>query len=218
MTPGLALLHHSQNPEPPEPSPGSWYHSPAPSPPHPCKSLPEIPKAGLRLSTLEITFTPNLSAHHSGSAVALLLIVPSSEQAGMGNRPWLIHDSRLWNALLPSTLQRPSLLSLSLSYLPKSNFGGETEVWVLCFTRRWEHMGKELSKVVLVVLNIAVQEYIGHIYINFWLKRGERDLVFSKKTRCLDPQGKLSMKEHSASEFKPLHIISLNICWPWNFR
>lgn len=37
---------------------------------------------------------------------------------------------------------------------------------MLCFTRRWEHMGKELSKVVLVVLNIGVQEYIGHIYIN----------------------------------------------------
>jgi len=65
--------------------------------------------------------------------MALSLIVPSSEQPGMGNRPWLIHDSRLWNALLPSALRRPSLWSWSLSYLRKSNFWGETEVLTAVF-------------------------------------------------------------------------------------
>lgn len=99
--------------------------------------------------------------------MALLLIVPSSEQAGMGNRPWLIHDSRLWNALLPSALRRPSLLSLSLSSSPKSNFSGETDVGLLCFIHGQEHMGKELSKVLLVVLNGGMKEYVGHVYINF---------------------------------------------------
>lgn len=128
--------------------PQGWYPAPLQ---HPQQLQPQLPPppaslqisardprgCGLRLSTLEITFTPNLSAHHSGSAVALLLIVPSSIPAGMGNRPRLIHDSRRWNALLPSALQRPSWLGLRLSYLPKPNFWGETEVWLLCFTRRW---------------------------------------------------------------------------------
>lgn len=65
----------------------------------------------------------------------------------MGTRPRLIHDSRLWNALSPSALQRPSLLSLSLSYLPKPNFGGRDRGLTVVF---YPQMGKELSKVVLV--------------------------------------------------------------------
>lgn len=41
---------------------------------------------------------------------------------------------------------------------------------------------------------------------------GKKGFSISKKTACLDPQGKLPIKEHSVPEFKPLHIILLNIC------